>query len=226
MKSAEEVRGFKYMTKRNSIAAFIDIVEVIDDAGQLSCLQSILGILQKTKKISCLTLKYSFPPPLHRLPAAHEVVFHNLTCLNVNAPHGVVAPFLLTHPNITDLTLGSCGAPSCALIGSPLPFVQSLACPPGCVQGLISAGSHLTRLSSIHRVAEDAILSINHLLNFRTIPTWRILTVLDISFVHSTTELLQRISAAAPALINLRLSESFSSPEVRDSVFDTDDCFL
>ena len=218
------MKSFKYMSKHKFIAEVIDIVEVRDGAGDLLSLQSVLDVLRKTKNISCLTLRFTFPPHLMRLP--QDVRYRNLTLLSVNAPHSVVTPFLMTHPQLTDLTLGSCGAPSCALVDSPLPFIQSLTCPPGCVQGLISAGSRLTRLSLTHQAAEDATFPVSQLFNFHVIQTSQTLTVLDISFVHSTSELLQRISAAAPALIVLRLTESSFAVEVRFSGCDTNDYLL
>ncbi len=223
MKSEKDVRGFKYMTRTKSIAALIDIVEVQDEAGNLSSLKSVLNILRHTKSLTCLTLKYSFPPALRRLPRAQDQVFRNLTSLNVNAPHSAVTLFLMNHPHITHLVLGTCNASNCPLTDSPLPLLQELSCPPGCVQALTSAGSCLTRLISFHGSPEDASFLMPHLLNFRTIQSSSILTVLHVDFHHTTTSLLQRISAAAPALTVLRLTESFFTVEVRHSVCDMDD---
>ena len=202
------------MTSCRLIAQVIDIVEVTGDGGNLSSLQSVLCILQKTENLMCLTLEYSFPPPLRRLPIN---VYHNLTSLNINAPHGVVAPFLAAHPNITELVLASCDAPTCDFIESllpPLQLLRTLTCPPGCVQGLISAECQLTRLAVFHASRDDASFPMPQLLNFTPIQTSSVLTVLYVDFDHETTMLLQRISVAAPALAVLRLIESGFKPEV------------
>lgn len=211
------------MTKRRSIATIIDVLEVRDKAGNftLSSLQSILEILRRTQNISCVTLQFSFTPSL-RLPMDDQV-FQNLTSLNVNIPHAALTRSLINHPAITDLVLGVCGSPTCPLINSTLHSLRNLTCPPGCVQGLISAGTYLTRLVSFHGSPEDASFLMTRLLDFQVIPTFSVLTVLDIDFHHTTTRLLQRISAAAPAVAVLRLTESHFIVEVCHSVCDTDD---
>lgn len=177
------------MTRTKSIAALIDIVEVQDEAGNLSSLKSVLNILRHTKSITCLTLKYSFPPALRCLPMAQDQVFRNLTSLNVNAPHSAVTLFLMNHPHITHLVLGTCNASNCPLTDSPLPLLQELSCPPGCVQALTSMGSHLTCLISFHSSSEDASFSIPCLLNFYIIQSSSILAVLHINFHYMITRL-------------------------------------
>jgi hypothetical protein len=214
MKSEKDVKRFKCLTQSKWVAGAIDIVEVRDDAGNLSSFKSVLDILRRTKKITCLTLNYSFPPALRRLPMAHNRPFRNLTSLNVNVPHNAVALFLRNHPRITHLILGTCNASRCPLIGSPLPLLQQLTCPPGCVQALISAGSHLTSLAPFHGSPQDASFPMPRLLNFSAIVTSSMLTVISIDFHHTTVRLLQRISAAAPALTVLRLNESRFTIEV------------
>lgn len=225
MKSEKDVRCFNYLTKRKSIATAIDIVEVMDEAGDLSSSRAVLDVLRRTKSITCLTLKYSFPPALRRLPTAHDQIFRNLTSLNVNVPHNTVGLFLMNHPHITHLVLGTCNASHCPMTDLHLPLLQlqELACPPGCVQGLTSAGSHLTRLISFHGSPEDASFPVPCLFNFHAIETFAILTVLDMDFHHTSPRLLQSISTAAPTLTVLRLTESSFTVEVRHLVCVTDD---
>jgi hypothetical protein len=88
---------------------------------------------------------------------------------------------------------------------------------------LISAGSRLTYLAPFHGSPQDASFPMTRLLNFNSIETSSVLTVLDIDFQHTTGKLLQHISAAAPVLTVLQLKESFFTVEVWHSVCDPDD---
>jgi hypothetical protein len=224
MKSEEDVRNFNYLTKRKSIARAINSVEVMNEAVNFSSLQLFLGILRRTKNITSLTLKYSSPPNLRHLPTAHNQVFRNLNSLNVNAPHNTVAVILFNHPQIRHLVLGTCDALYCPLIDLNLPLLQlqELTCPPGCVQGL-TQGSHLTQLISVHGSPQDASFPMPRLFNFAT-ETFALLHTLHIDFHHvTTTRLLECISAAAPALTVLRLTESMFTVEVRNPFCDIDD---
>jgi hypothetical protein len=210
MKSKKDVAGFAYMTKKKSIATVIDIVEVKDEAGNLSCLKSVLDILRCTTYISCLSLEYSFPPALRRLPTGHGQVFRNLTSLTTNVPHSSVAAFLVVHPQIRFL-----------------PQLEQLTIPPGCVLGLLSAGSGLRRLITVHGSRKDANYPLPRLLNsLYAFGNGRLLTILHLEFHQLDTMLLQRISVVAPCLIVLRLTESFFTFEVRQLVCDTDDCLM
>ena len=225
MKSKKDVAGFAYMTKKKSIATVIDIVEVKDEAGNLSCLKSVLDILRCTTYISCLSLEYSFPPALRRLPTGHGQVFRNLTSLTTNVPHSSVAAFLVVHPQIRFLALGTCNAANCPL--TPLPQLEQLTIPPGCVLGLLSAGSGLRRLITVHGSRKDANYPLPRLLNsLYAFGNGRLLTILHLEFHQLDTMLLQRISVVAPCLIVLRLTESFFTFEVRQLVCDTDDCLM
>jgi hypothetical protein len=206
MKSVRDVKDFRYITRRRDIATTINIVEVYGDAGDLPSLNAVQGVLRRTTNITTLVLTFSFEPALRILPTTQ--VFHNLTDLNVNAPHAAVAQFLTRHTLISSLVVGSCHASECALINSPLPFLQALTCPPGCVQALTAMAPPLTQLATAHGTAQDATISLLSRLNFAYIPTSSVITNLHISIDNKTTSLLQRISAATPALHVLRLTES------------------
>jgi hypothetical protein len=197
----------------------IDIVEVLDGAGDLACFKAIRAILRRTKNITCLTLRFSFEPELRILPIGKTVVFKHLTVLNVNIPHATLEHFLNPkHSQITDLVLGSCNAPTCPLVGCRLPRLQRLVCPPGCVQALTSADSPVTQLHIIHDTAQDASFPLPQLFDSRPIRTSFSLTELHLDFDHTATGLqgglLQRISEAAPVLEVLRLTESPFSDKV------------
>jgi hypothetical protein len=217
MKSLRDAKQFRYITRRRDIAAIIDIVEVHGDAGDLPSLNVVQGVLGRTVNISSLTLIFSFEPTLRALPTYQ--VFDNLQDLNVNAPHTAVAQFLTRHPYISSLVVGTCHASICPLINSPLPFLRALSCPPGCVRAVTSATTPLTQLAAIHGTSQDATFSLLQVLDFSTISTSLVITHLHISFDNKTTHLLQRISAAAPALQVLRLTESPFSVGVRHSTF-------
>lgn len=213
MKSLKDVKDFRYMTRRRDIAATIDIVEVRGDAGNLRSFNTVQQILRRTMNITCLTLIFSFEPALRVLPTTQ--VFNNLMHLNVNTPHAAVVQFLMNHPHITSLVVGTCHSQNCPFTDCPLPLLRELTCPPGCVRALTSAASPLTQLAAIHSTSLDASFP---LLGFTAIPTSSILTNLHIDFDHKDTRLLQRISAAAPALHDLRLTESPFSVRVRHSI--------
>lgn len=194
------------MTRRRDTAATIDIVKVYGDAGDLRVFDSVQGILRRTMNITCLTLKFSFEPSLRVLPTAQ--VFNNLLYLNVNAPHTAVAQFLMNHPHITSLVVGACHATDCPLIDCQLPLLRELSCPPGCVQAVTSAASPLTQLTTKHDTGQDSNIQLSDLIY---IPTSLTLANLHIEFDHTTRHLLHCISAAAPALHDLTLTESLFS---------------
>ena len=115
----------------------IDIVEVFGDAGSLQSFSAVRGVLCRTTNITSLALIFSFEPALRVLPTTQ--IFDNLTDLNVNAPHTAVAQFLMNHPGITSLAVGACHASNCPLTDCPLPLLQAVSCPPGCVRAVTSA---------------------------------------------------------------------------------------
>ena len=182
----------------------INIIEVTEEAGNLLSQQFILKILHHIRNITCLTLRLLYPAALCRLSIAHDQIFHNLTCLNVNVSHAFVAPFLINHPFIIQLTLGTCHTlKDSSLMDSFQPFLQKLLSPSSCA---ISLGTCLTWLISIHDSLKDTIFPILPIL--RAIGPSATLTVLDLDYLHTLMELLQLILAAAPALMVLWLKES------------------
>jgi hypothetical protein len=221
MKSLKDVKDFRYMTRRRDIAATIDIVEVFGDAGGLPSFNAVQGVLRRTTNISCLTLIFSFEPALRVLPTTQ--VFNNLTDLNVNAPHTAVAQFLINHSSITSLAVGACRSSFCPLMDCPLPLLQALTCPPGCVRAVTDAAAiPLTQLTVTHGTSDqDARFPLLQLFDFTYIPTSSTITSLEINIDHQTSRLLQRISEAVPALHVLRLTvtESPSLVGVRHSFF-------
>jgi hypothetical protein len=211
---------------KQDVATKVDIVEVLQGAGIRANFKAIRGILKCTTNITSLTLRLSFEPVWLMLPTTLDFV--NLTILNSNIPHANVVPFLTRHPRITNLVLDTCNAASCPLIGCRLPRLEELICPPGCVQALTSVASPLSRLGVVQSTAQDSRFPLERLLDSHRIKTTSFLTVLHLDFDHTASRfgLLQSISAAAPALIVLKLTESSFSDKVRHSVRDADDTLI
>ncbi|KAH9013661.1 hypothetical protein EDB85DRAFT_1899630 [Lactarius pseudohatsudake] len=107
--------------------------------------------------------------------------------------------------------------------------LQSLTCPPSCVRALTS-GSPITWLATTHDGVGYTRFPIIKAFNFGIIET-SILTTLHTDFDHTSARLLHHISAAAPVLINLKLTESKFSDEnacvqmLRDEVDTWEDSF-
>jgi len=189
MKSLKDAKNFCYMTRRRAIAAMIDIVEVFDDAGSFPSFNAVQGVLRWTTNIFCLTLIFLFEPALCVLPTTQ--VFNNLMDLNVNAPHTAVAQFLMNHSSITGLAVGACHASFCPLAGCPLPLLQALTCPSGCIRAVTNAKTPLTQLAVTHGTSDqDASFPLLQLFDFIFIPTSSTITSLEININHQTSCLL------------------------------------
>jgi len=220
LKSSKDVaNALRIVINQREVAEKIDIVEVLDRAGDLAYFRAIRAILKRTKNITSLTLQFSFAPERRIIPIGPTVVFKHLTALNVNVPHATLGHFLdPNHPHITDLVLSSCNAPTCPLFDRRLPRLQRLACPPGCVEALTSAYNPISQLQIIHDTAQDAKFPLSRLFNTHPIRTSFVLTELHLDFDHTASGLqgglLQRISEAAPVLEVLRLTESRFSDKV------------
>lgn len=216
LRSFEELEKFLRLVKRRGdVAERVDIIEVYDDAGTWTSFKTVREILTYIKNVTCVTLWISLPPLGRILPTS--LVLEHLTTLDVNIPHVTIARFLRRHPQITNLVLGPCNTEHiCPLAGCHLPNLWELTCPPACVRDLMITGSPLTRLHVLHSTVQDANFP---LFNFMYIRTLSVLTVLHLDFDHADTRLLQRISAAAPALSILKLTERLCS-EVCHSICD------
>jgi hypothetical protein len=201
-----------------AIAREVDVVEVLQDAGKRANFKTIREILKFTTNITSLTLRLSFRPSWPMIPTTLDFV--NLRTLNSNVPHTTIARFLARHPHITSLVLDACNAASCPLTSCRLPHLEELVCSPGCVQALTSVASPLWRLGVVQNTAQDSRFSLERLFNFHRIKTTSALTVLHLDFDHTASRfgLLQSISAAAPALMVLKLTESSFSDKVRHTV--------
>ncbi|KAH8978559.1 hypothetical protein EDB92DRAFT_1956323 [Lactarius akahatsu] len=203
--------------RRNEIALEIEILEVSADAFDRSAFKSIREVLYRTRNITDLVLRFSFQP-IRILPTT--IVLHRLTSLDVNIAHATVAQLLRTHPHIENLTLGPCNDTlHCPLAGLSLHFLQCLTCPPGCVRAL-TENSIVYRLIATYDGVRHVRFPILRLLDFRPIETCAVLTTLHIDFDHTAERLFLRISAAAPALVYLKLTESLSSSEVAPMPWD------
>jgi len=97
---------------------------------------------------------------------------------------------------------------------------ENLLVPPGCVRALTSEATPLKQLATTHGTSQDATSSLLQLFNFSSIPTSSVITNLHISIENQTMHLLQRISAAVPALHVLRLTESPFLVGVRHLIFE------
>ncbi|KAH9000590.1 hypothetical protein EDB86DRAFT_3135148 [Lactarius hatsudake] len=216
--SPEQVEELLSVIKRRSeIALEIEILEVSADAFDRSAFKSIREVLYRTRNITDLVLRFSFQP-IRILPTT--IVLHRLTSLDVNIAHATVARLLRTHPHIENLTLGPCNDTlRCPLAGLSLHFLQCLTCPPGCVRAL-TENSRVHRLIATYDGVRHVRFPILQLLDFRPIQTCAVLTILHIDFDHTAERLFLRISAAAPALVYLKLTESSSSSEVAPMPWD------
>lgn len=198
---------------RNEIALKLEALDVsvnILKGSAFNC-KSIREILCRTQNITVLVLRLAFKP-IRVLPST--VVLNCLTTLDVNIPHSTVAQLLQTHSHIQDLALGPCNNTlRCPLTNCPLPSLQRLTCPPSCVRA-ITRGSPVYWLAATYDGVRHARFPILQLLDFHTIQTSAVLTTLHVDFDHTAGRLLLRISAAAPALVSLKLTESSSSSMV------------
>jgi hypothetical protein len=215
LKSSNEVEKLLCAVRhRNEIATSIDVFEVLQGAADGVTFKSVRAILGHTRNFTSLVLRLSF----RRFRVFPEVaVFDRLVALDVNIPHATVAPFLLRHPQVENLTLGPCGnSRRCPLSHCPLPHLHWLTCPPSCVRALTS-GKPVTWLAATYDGVEHSPFPILKVFDFRPIGTSAILTTLHMDFDGTSGQLLHRVSMAAPALQNLKLTESKFSQEVRHS---------
>ncbi|KAN0127820.1 hypothetical protein V8E53_014376, partial [Lactarius tabidus] len=137
-----------------------------------------------------------------------------LVTLDANIPHATIAPFLLCHPYVENLTLGPCGnSRHCPLFLCPLPSLQWLTCPPSCMHTLTS-GKPVTWLAATNDGIEHIPFPILKVFDFCPLGTSAILTTLHIDFNETSTQLLHHVSTAVPTLQNLKLTESKFSQEV------------
>ncbi|KAH8981436.1 hypothetical protein EDB86DRAFT_3131202 [Lactarius hatsudake] len=88
-----------------------------------------------------------------------------------------------------------------------------------CVRAL-TENSRVHRLIATYDGVRHVRFPILQLLDFRPIQTCAVLTILHIDFDHTAERLFLRISAAAPALVYLKLTESSSSSEVAPMPWD------
>lgn len=196
---------------RNEIAAEIEFLEVSVKTLKGSAFKSIREILCRTQNITDLVLRFSFKP-IRILPPT--VVLSRLTSLDVNIAHSTIVRLIQGHPHIENLALGRCtNTIRCPLTNCLLPALQSLTCPPGCVRA-IAHNSPVRWLAVTYDGVQHARFPILRLLDFRPIQTGGVLTTLHIDYNATAERLLLRISAAAPALVYLKLTESSSSVEV------------
>lgn len=196
---------------RNEIATAIDVFDVHQSAADGPTFKAVRAILGHAINVSTLVLRLSF----RRFRVFPEVdVFEFLVTLDANIPHAAIAPFLLRHPHLENLTLGPCGnSRRCPLTLCPLPTLQCLTCPPSCVRALTS-GKPVTWLASTNDGVEHIPFPFLKVFDFHPLGTSAILTTLHIDFDETSAQLLHRVSMAAPALQNLKLTESKFSQEV------------
>ncbi|KAH9022397.1 hypothetical protein EDB83DRAFT_2527574 [Lactarius deliciosus] len=208
--STSEVEGvLRAVTYSNEVATNIDVLEVDQRVADGVTFRAIRAILDRTPNITTLILQLSF----RRFRVFPRVtILENLIDLKVNIPHATVALFLLHHPHLESLSLGPCGnSRRCPLLVCQLPSLQSLTCPPSCVSALTS-GNPITWLATTHDGVGYTRFPIIKAFNFGIIGT-SILTTLHTDFDHTSARLLHHISAAAPVLKNLKLTESKFSDE-------------
>lgn len=69
----------------------------------------------------------------------HGIQFHQLDLLQTNAPHAVIAEFLMYHPDIAHLSIEASGPirGPCPLDGTRLPTLCNISGPVSCVMHLV-----------------------------------------------------------------------------------------
>ncbi|KAH9173929.1 hypothetical protein EDB89DRAFT_2068163 [Lactarius sanguifluus] len=208
--STSEVEGLlRAVTYRNEVATNIDVLEFDQRVADGVTFRAIRAVLDRTPNITTLILQLPFRR-FHVFPRV--TVFENLINLKVNIPHATVAPFLLLHPLLESLSLGPCGnSQRCPLLVCQLPSLQSLICPPSCVSALTS-GNPITWLATTYDGVGHSRFPIFKAFNSGIIGTC-VLTTLHADFDHTSARLLHHISAAAPVLVSLKLTESKFSDE-------------
>lgn len=208
--STSEVQGLlRAVTYSNEVATNIDVLEVDQRVADGVTFRAIRAILDRTPNVTTLILRLSF----RRFRVFPRVtVLENLIDLKVNIPHATVAPFLLRHPRLESLSLGPCGnGRRCPLLVCQLPCLHSLTCPPSCVSALTS-GNAITWLATTYDGVGHNRFPIIKAFKFGIIGA-RVLTTLHTDFDHTSARLLHLISAAAPVLVNLKITESKFSDE-------------
>lgn len=214
LRSSNEAKELlRAVQHRNEIATSIEVLDVHQGrATDEATFKAVRAVLGHARNVTTIALRLSF----RRFRVFPEVdIFARLVTLDANIPHATIATFLLRHPHIEDLTLGPCGNRlRCPLSFCSLPRLRHLTCPPSCVRALTS-GKPVNWLATTYN-SVDQPFPILKVFNFHPIGTSAILTTLHLDFDESSAQLLCRVSMAAPALQNLKLTESkFSVQEVR-----------
>ena len=86
------------------------------------------------------------------------IQFHRLDLLQTNAPHVVIAEFLVYHPGITHLSIEACGPirGPCPLDGTRLPILCNVSGPVSCVRHLVS-NNPVSRVTTCQVPPDDPI---------------------------------------------------------------------
>ena len=187
----------------NDITTCIQVFEVFQGATNRATFKAVQAILGHPRNVTMLVLHLSFRC-FHIFPKVY--VFCHLVTLDINIPHATLVPFLLCHPHMEDLTLGPCGNSwGCPLLICPLPCLQTVTCPPSCCMHALASGSPVMLLAATYNSIEHTPFPI-----FKV----SILTNLHLDFDAMSIKLLCHVSVVAPALQNLKLTESKCSQEV------------
>jgi hypothetical protein len=221
LESSNEVKALLRAVKNsNEVATGIDTFEVIFEvrpgAADSVTFKAVRAILGHARNVTMVRLQLSFRC---FLVFPRFTFFAHLNTLDVNIPHATIAPFLLRHPHIENLTLGPCeNSQRCPLSHCSLPLLQCLTCPPSCVRGLTRKS--VMYLATTYDGVEYPPFPILKVFDFRPIGTSAFLATLHPDFDETITQLLHCVSTAAPALQNLKLTESKFSQQVRPGFYD------
>lgn len=131
--------------------------------------------------------------------------YPDLRIFSTNLPHRGLISFLIAHPLLGSVILGSCGrSEACPLRGVELRSLTGLQCPSRCFAGivqrsLVTATVALSRLNSMSTLAIQTITSRLH--------------SLTIDYFTNDYDILARIAATLPHIRKLKLNEK-RYPEV------------
>ncbi|OJT07709.1 hypothetical protein TRAPUB_1399 [Trametes pubescens] len=164
--------------------------------------QAVRTALRLIPKVQCLVIELPAGSPTTLL---NGLQYPDLRIFSTNLPHRGLVSFLVAHPLLGSVILGSCGrSEACPLRGVELRSLTGLQCPSRCFAGivqrsLVTATVALSRLNSMSSLAIQTITSRLH--------------SLTIDYFTNDYDILARIATTLPHIRKLKLNEK-RYPEV------------
>lgn len=134
------------------------------------------------------------------------IQFHRLDLLQTNAPHAVIAEFLVYHPGIAHLSIEACGPTRgpCPLDGTRLPTLRNVSGPVSCVMHLVS-NNPVSRVTTCQVPPEDPVPVCA--LTPSLLESATNLTVLQLEISPTDFDALECLARDASTLAALKLTE-------------------